>query len=530
MANSANLPAPYQGVDEDNPKAAIKSPFCENLFNFNTNSNGVSLRKGDSKGFLQALTGGNGFISKLMPYGNDTLFLAVSNAAGGAPLDIYNLSTGALSYTSAALGTTSFNYLYFNKYLFALPLGSYAVTGFSYNGAAWGVSGWTGASLNPVAGNVYKNRAYLIQWNDSSYWYTGINAISGACTKVDLSGVISEKSTLAIITSITLADNVSTEILQAFVFFSGEVLFYSGAYPDSASWGLVGTAKISTVLNYDAGVKYQGDYLVFCDNGVISLRDLFLKGSEGAASLTINANIQKTWQALVSSIRTITSTLIGRILYISGVWDTKNNRIIISFPYYLNTSGVATTGSFYFVFDTIRKAWVFHRSYQAIGGVNEIAVIDIERFNNKNYLLLGSLGTALASAMVSVKEGTTGYTDRNITDNGEVTYDYTMISAPIPFPKTAVYETTGIEPIIQSDLYTETNWTLISDFGKQTTNNQNITDTMGTSITKPLVNVGMQNITYIQVGMNGTTVAGKTVGLDLYSYNVWYNSGETGSR
>ena len=131
--------------------------------------------------------------------------------------------------------------------------------------------------------------------------------------------------------------------------------------------------------------------------------------------------------------------------------------------------------------------------------------------------------------MVYEKEGSTGFTDRSANDDADTPYQYTMLSAPIPFPKTAVYEAVQIEPILESDLYAETNWSFVVDFGRQSSGNQK-TDAATTAVAKPAVNVGMQNITYVQVQMSGTTAAAKTVGLDLYSYNVWYNSGEIASR
>jgi len=91
-----------------------------------------------------------------------------------------------------------------------------------------------------------------------------------------------------------------------------------------------------------------------------------------------------------------------------------------------------------------------------------------------------------------------------------------------------VYAVNGIEPIIKSDLYAQTSYKLIADLGRQTTTGQTVED-QGTSIAKPLVNVGIEG-TVVQMQVSGTTVTGKTVGLEFYGYNVWYESGMEASR
>lgn len=532
MTNSATIPAPYGGIDEKIPKAALASPFCESLLNFNFTQAGISLRKGDSKftNFAQAAAGT--YPHLFAQYGNARLFVPSLNSTT-LKIDIIDAETGATSFSSAANGDATFSELYFNNRLFLFALSGYA-PGFVFDGTSWGLIGYTSALFfNPFGGNVFKNRAYLIQAGEPAYWYTGLFQVTGSLDptltndagKIDLSGVISENATLSIIAKVTVADTVETVALQAFVFSGGEVIFYSGSYPNSSDWGEVGRAKISPPLDYHSGLQYQGDYLVFCDAGVVSLRDLFLKGSKKATSLTVNSRIQKSWSALVKAARTFFAIPVGPITpsvqqNIAGVWDSASNRIIISFPFRYVSASTVTPGGFYFVFDTILQSWTSHRSYGSGEPYTDIAFF-------KNKVLTVTRGTT--KVMIYQKEGSTGFTDRSANDTDDSSYDYSMLSAPIPFPKTAVHETTQIEPILESDLYAETQWNFVADFGRQTSGNQ-ATSAGTTAVAKPAVNVGMQNITFVQVKMSGLTAASKTVGLDLYSYNVWYNAGEIGSR
>jgi hypothetical protein len=307
------------------------------------------------------------------------------------------------------------------------------------------------------------------------------------------------------------------------------VLFYTGDYPNADNWSLVGRATVAQPLDFQSWFPYQGDTLLLTDAGVVSLRDLFLKGSEEGASLTLSSNAEKTWVSLVKAIRTALSNPIGPIFAgyadgrIRGVYDSINSRLVISFPYYLASNGAAGFGNFYFIFDTQLLAWSFHRS----GTVFTLVNFDAAFYKGK--VLVASSNEAITQYSVRVKEGGTSFMDKLNDGTTEVGYEYEAKFAPVPFTKDRVHSILSIEPILQSDLYGQTNYNLIADFGRQTTDDQKV-DALTTSVQKPLVNVGITGANFVQVKISGTTVTAKTVGLTLYGCNVQYEAGEQGSR
>ena len=500
------------------------------------NSAGISLRKGDSKftWLSPAATDSSSLNMGIFPYGDggitgSKLIVPVASSFANA-IWFYDLETQALLYTTASANAGSFTSLYFNKYLYFFPDTSTLAPGYYWNGTAFGVCGYTGTgNFYPIGGNVYNHRAYLAQLNEAAYWYSGIDQISGACTKIDLSGIVEQNCTLSSIASFTLSDQTTTQEYQAFIMSNGEVLFYSGTYPDSANWSTIGRAKVGQPLYKGSTVKYQGDTLLLCDSGIISLRSLFLSGAQNAESLSTNSKIQQTWRTLVKVLRSKISTPVGPITpgknngTIRGVFDSSTDRIVVSFPYQLTSATAATAGSTFFCCYTPLQSWFIQRS-------TGDRIDDICIYNNSIKMLAQSInaGTGDLELMAYSKEGSTGYMDRDSADVANVAYDFEMISAPIPFPKTQVVEVSGIEPIIKSDLYAETNYNLVSDFGRQTSGTQPVAD-QGASIAKPMVNIGAE-ANFVQLKISGTTAASKTVGLDLYSYNVWFSSGDKGSR
>lgn len=531
MTNSSNLPSPYTGVNQITPLAALQFPFCQNLYNFNTTSDGIVLRNGDAS-FADLSISNLNSTQGMARYGDVYLIAWVYDTAT-TEMKFYNVESGALLYTSAAAGFGQFFPQYFNNYLFLFsPTAAYAPgVKFSVIGVQSAIGYTGGGNLLIGAGVKYKNRQYIVSGGEAAYFYSGIDEIAGALTKRDLSGILNQNSTLGNIATITLADTLEAEELLVFCFNNGEILFYRGSYPDSADWSIAAKTKVGALVSIGRStISYQGDTLLLCDSGVISLRELFLRGANQAINSSINTRIQPTWSYLIQTIRNSMGVYgSGVDAAICGIWDEINSRVYITLPFSytpFDASSFSSAGNFVFVFDAIRQSWSFHSSGDSAGS-SRPRFANLLYYQTKKIVLLRQGGST--GIKVIHKEGASDFMDRNQNNNGAVAYTFNMTSAPIPFPKTEVYETTQIEPIIESDLYAQTNWYLIADFGRQTTNAQT-TDASTTAPAKPAVNVGLQNITFVQVQMSGTTVTGKTVGLTLYSFNVWYNRGEVGSR
>ncbi len=83
--------------------------------------------------------------------------------------------------------------------------------------------------------------------------------------------------------------------------------------------------------------------------------------------------------------------------------------------------------------------------------------------------------------------------------------------------------------IVKTDLYAQANVKWIVDMGRTTSGNQPLPDQGGT-IQRPMYNVGVNDAVYAQYQISGSTVTGKTVGLEIYALNVWYNQGQEASR
>jgi hypothetical protein len=512
--NPISLPPPTAGIDELSATANLEPPFCQSLINFSPSKEGASLRYGDSKLYAFTRSSANIGMLTLLPY-QDTSIFTYGYDVGTNRTKIYDAAAGTLAYTSASGIAVIYSESYFNKRLYVFS--PYVdAPGFVYDGSTWGATGYTGSGFAPVGGSAYKSRHYMIQEGEAAYWYSEIDAITGAVTKVDLSNTMGEKSNLAIIAPFSLSDGNNAEELLAFVFQSGLVLFYAGSYPNSADWRRVGISRIGQPTAYNSFVRYQSDVLLMLDSGIVSLRDLFVKGSQQGSAFSINSRIQNTWSEIVRLVRGssyATGFLPGGTAP-RGVYDQKNNRIIILMPTRYNGSALAA-GTFYFIFDTRRQSWSFHSSSTTTR--NDIAIY-------KNQAI--TLGSGSSKFMLWKKEGATGFTDRAPNDDAEESFSFEYISPPVSTGRSYVQQCQGLDFFIKSDIHSRINYSLISDLGVQTQGPQVVANS-STAIVKQNVNIGIEG-SFIQYKISGTTASGsETVGIHLYGVSFWQDVGSS---
>ena len=515
--NPIPLPAPYGGINAKLPIIAIESPQCQTLLNFNVTNAGIELRKGDSvyKSFTLPLSSSthNG----LAAYGDSNLFLPVYNAST-SKIDFYDVEAGTVTYSSGASGTSVFYEQYFNNYLFFFTPGTYA-PGFYFDGSSFGTIGYTGSGFLPTGGGcAYNKRNYIIQYSSSSYWYSQDKYVTDSCFQVDLSSELDEKANLLNIVPITLSDTTTTQILIAFIFANGEILFYNGSYPDGDDWNILGRAKVGQLVSLaNSVVRYQGDAFVLCDTGIVSLRDLFLKGSLDALNLSVSAQINPIWRTLIKNARAFVSLPSGFLnAAIRGVWEDSTNRVIIAVPF---TSDGTASGLTFFVLNTELGSWMIH-SRTAPNTFYDI----IKYKNTIYYSCQATSNTVNQIALIYQKEGASGFTDRNALNTAETAYPFDVISAPISQSTAFIKKCSGMDLIMNSDMYDVANFYLIKDLGVVTSSAQLLSGVPTGSLQKPFINMGIEG-TYIQFRIAGTTTSGKTAGLKIYGENIYVDQG-----
>lgn len=522
MTNTVPTPPPYKGQNDQFPLISIQSPFCEKLENYNNLGGVVKVRQGYDR--YKAITGTNPSIRAINTYYTSTaeqLYALVFDNVTG--LTWYSITGAATSvHTLAGATSTKFNTLEFNNYLFYFgngPLSTSSTGPQQYTGSAWGTSTYSWpSSFNPIGGCVFKNRAYFVQEDACAYGYSGIDAISGVVTKVDLSSVVDNKSSLLMIRPIAMTENITADTVLAFIFSNGEVLVYSGSYPDSSNWALISRFTISKPLSHRSYIEAQGDSFIMTYSEILSLRNLFIKGYSKEKNDGIGSAIENLWKRFSPNLPVAA--------YVSGTYDQKNDRLIILLPNYITSAGaISLTKRFtQFVYDFVLEAWYVYYITTTGGAATPYASCV---FNQSVYI--GGSGGGFSDAAVVMKlEGNSNFMDDSPEDGTASAIAYDLITAPLPISKYGAHSIEGVEVICKSDLYPQTNYKFIADLGRTESASQTL-PAQGTGIAKPMMNVGIQGAMAVQLEISGSSVSA-TIGLELYAFNIWYNSGQKGSR
>lgn len=198
--------------------------------------------------------------------------------------------------------------------------------------------------------------------------------------------------------------------------------------------------------------------------------------------------------------------------------------MIINIPFYVNpdTGAVVSNTYMQLIYDFTLEGWY---EYYATDS-NMTATTSCTYFNDAPYIAISRL-SGVAGGVYKL-EGNSNFLDDQADGTGTNPIEYSLKTAPLPISKFGANAITGVEAIVKSDLYPQTNYKFIADLGRQETEAQNLPD-QGTAISKPMMNVGIQGAIAAQLQVYGSTVSA-SIGLEISALNVWYNSGDSGSR
>lgn len=273
-ALSVSIPAPVGGwnardsIANMNPLDAV---ILENWFPLTSD---VICRKG----YSQHTTGISGQVESLLSYYGPTTskFFAV---AGTALYDV--TSAGAVGAASLS-GLTNARWQSINV---STAGGNYLqmVNGAdkmrTFDGTNWHADGdgppydVTGVNTqNCIQINLFKNRVWLVQKDSLKAWYLPTDSIGGAANSVNLSSVANEGGYLMAMATWTIDAGYGVDDMLAFLTSRGEVIVYRGTDPSSSStYQLAGVWKIGAPVGRRCFIKYAGDVLVICEDGVFPL-------------------------------------------------------------------------------------------------------------------------------------------------------------------------------------------------------------------------------------------------------------------
>ncbi len=299
----ASVPAPVGGWNARDGLPEMGATDAVYLTNFFPSTTDVMLRNG----YLQYATGLVGQVETLFSYagGAAKKLFGVSNGS------FYDVTAGGAVGAPAVTGQTNSRWQYVNN---ATAAGNYlqTINGADkmqvYDGTTWHADG-TGApyditgvdSRNLSNINVHKFRVWFTQKNTLKAWYLPTGAIGGAATAFDLSGTAMMGGYLVAMYTWTIDAGYGVDDLAVFLTSQGEVIVYRGTDPATANtWALVGIWRIGTPIGMRPCIKFSGDLLIICQDGVYPMSGA-LQSSRTNPKIALTDKIQYAVSAAISS-------------------------------------------------------------------------------------------------------------------------------------------------------------------------------------------------------------------------------------
>lgn len=204
-----------------------------------------------------------------------------------------NTSTGATTLLKDGFSSSAWKYTQFqtaggNPLVF-LANGIDNVQ--QYDGATMTDSTYTGISLTNLESPLtFKNRTYFVERNSLSFWYSDLQAVTGALTKFSIAGFARKGG--SILTIENWSQDAGEGLTNLFAIFTteGEVLIYAGDDPEAVNWSLRGVFEISKPIGKRCCKQFGSDIIVITEQGYFPLASVLSQDRANIVSVSDKIN------------------------------------------------------------------------------------------------------------------------------------------------------------------------------------------------------------------------------------------------
>lgn len=295
-AVTASIPAPIGGWNARDTIANMDPEDAVKLINWFPGTTQCNLRYG----YQQFSTGLPADVDSLFSYsgGATNKLFAVSNDS------IFDVTSGGAAPAASVTGLSNARWQYVN---FATPGGNFIIccngadNVRSFDGTTWASPAITGVTSSTLVGvNVFKNRLWFVENNTLKAWYLPTQSIAGAAQALDLSSFCPHGGYIMAMGTWTIDAGQGVDDHAVFITNNGDCLVYRGTDPTSAAtWALVGVWWLGSPVGRRCFVKYKGDLLLICEDGVVPMSGA-LQSSRVNPRVALTDKIQSAMSEAVS--------------------------------------------------------------------------------------------------------------------------------------------------------------------------------------------------------------------------------------
>ena len=148
---------------------------------------------------------------------------------------------------------------------------------------------------------VFKNRVYLVERDSLNLWYLPVLSIAGEADYIPLGQVFRRGGHIVTAQTWTIDAGEGADDMLVVLSSNGEVAVYKGYDPtDASTWSLVGVFYIGRPVGQRPCIKFGGDLLIICEDGVFPLSTALMSNSVNAM-VAITDKIQNSIKQAVAS-------------------------------------------------------------------------------------------------------------------------------------------------------------------------------------------------------------------------------------
>lgn len=301
IARAVQVPVPVGGLNDRDALAAMPLTDAVILKNWWIEPSRLVTRPGR----LTWAHGLPGPVESLIEYSppelGGRLFAAAGNAiydvTGGGEIDPDDPAVGNLSsarFESVSASTPGGNFMYlFNGLDDPLLFDGTDWTPINSSSTPISITGDLVAS-RIVQGVVFKGRLFMVERDSLNAWYLPPAQVGGAASKIDLGTIFQRGGWLVGLFTWTLDAGSGSDDHLVAISSNGEVAVFGGYDPTNVnSWQLVGLFYLGRPMGRRCAVKYGGDLLVLCEQGVYPLARGLLSSTIDRSAL-ITDKVQRT--------------------------------------------------------------------------------------------------------------------------------------------------------------------------------------------------------------------------------------------
>lgn len=159
-----------------------------------------------------------------------------------------------------------------------------------YDGSTLATVGFTLPTPKLDSPMVFKNRLYYVAKDTLTFYYGGIQAISGALTEFDVGAFTNLGGSILKIITWTQDAGQGMDDLFVVLTSEGEAVVYKGTDPGASDWALIGTFVISKPIGKRCATKLGGDIAIITQQGYFPLAEVLSQDKANIVKISDKIN------------------------------------------------------------------------------------------------------------------------------------------------------------------------------------------------------------------------------------------------